>query len=108
MGDHYTKAGPCHETTSDSGNHQATFSNIRFGEIGSTVLPPTPAPTPVPTPVPAPVPAPVPPSPVPTDGCCSWDGEYCGDTSDYCKGSADQCANCNGKWCTDCKPPYTT
>merc|ERR1712048_435300 len=42
--DHYTKAGPCHETTSDSGDHHATFSDIRFGTIGSTL--PSPAPTP--------------------------------------------------------------
>lgn len=30
------EAGPCHETTSDDGDHQATFSNIRFGPIGTT------------------------------------------------------------------------
>jgi hypothetical protein len=36
---HLTKAGPCHETTSDAGEHHATFSNIRFGAIGTTVSP---------------------------------------------------------------------
>jgi hypothetical protein len=36
---HYTKAGPCHETTSDAGSHQATFSDIRFGAIGTTLPP---------------------------------------------------------------------
>jgi cellulose 1,4-beta-cellobiosidase len=30
------KVGPCTETTSDDGDHQATFSNIRFGPIGTT------------------------------------------------------------------------
>merc|ERR1712048_1292929 len=34
---HYTKAGPCHESTSDAGDHQATFSDIRFGPIGTTL-----------------------------------------------------------------------
>jgi len=33
----YIKAGPCDATTSDAGSHQATFSNIRFGDIGTTV-----------------------------------------------------------------------
>merc|ERR1712100_431225 len=49
------KAGPCHETTSDAGDHEATFSNIRFGPVGTTldVYPPAPpAPTPPPTPPP--------------------------------------------------------
>lgn len=31
------QAGPCHQTTSDEGDHQATFSNIRFGPIGTTI-----------------------------------------------------------------------
>jgi hypothetical protein len=72
---HYTKAGPCHETTSDAGDHQATFSNIRFGAIGTTSGPtpspspaPTPSPSPSPTPPPAPTPSPSPtPSPTPSD-----------------------------------------
>jgi hypothetical protein len=33
----YIKAGPCDTTTDDAGSHQATFSNIRFGSIGTTV-----------------------------------------------------------------------
>ena len=32
----FIEAGPCHETTSDDGTHYATFSNIRFGDIGTT------------------------------------------------------------------------
>merc|ERR1711988_1737240 len=71
--------------------------NIKFGEIGSTGGQPTPSPSPVLTPSP---------SPAPAGGCCSWDAEYCGDTTDYCKASASQCADCDGKWCTDCKPPF--
>merc|ERR1712137_1152491 len=43
---HLTKADPCHETTSDSGDHQATFSDIRFGAIGTTLPIYPPAPTP--------------------------------------------------------------
>jgi len=35
-GGHTTKAGPCDATTSNSGTHYATFSNIRFGDIGTT------------------------------------------------------------------------
>jgi hypothetical protein len=56
------KAGPCDATTSDSGGpFYATFSNIRFGSIGSTKpftpIPPGPSP-----PAPSP-PSPSPPSP---------------------------------------------
>merc|ERR1719377_464952 len=58
----YIKAGPCDATTSDAGGpHQATFSNIRIGEIGSTISPP-PAPAPGPAP-PTPPGPPSPPSP---------------------------------------------
>merc|ERR1712084_115485 len=28
------------------------------------------------------------PTPSPASACCSWDGKYCGDTTDYCKASA--------------------
>merc|ERR1712151_1051125 len=59
---HLTKAGPGHETTSDSGDHQATFSDIRFGAIGTTLPSYPPAPTPAPTP---PAPTPAPPTPFP-------------------------------------------
>jgi len=46
---------------------------------------PTPGPTPGPT-------------PKPSNGCCSWDGQHCGDTTDYCK-QKDHCVNdCNGQW----------
>jgi hypothetical protein len=38
----YTKAGPCHEDTTDAGGpHRATFSDIRVGEIGTTLHAPT-------------------------------------------------------------------
>merc|ERR1712139_691564 len=52
------KAGPCSQTTTDTGSHHATFSDIRIGDIGTTgAYPPAP---PSPTP-----PAPTPPSPSP-------------------------------------------
>lgn len=59
----FIKAGPCDETTTDQGGtFEATFSNIRIGDIGSTVpnLPPAPSPAPAPTPTPTPTPAPSP------------------------------------------------
>merc|ERR1712032_1730779 len=95
--------GPCSPDSgvpSDVEEKQAdayvSFMNIKFGEIGSTGgAPAPPAPTPAPTPSPA-------------SACCSWDGKYCGDTTDYCKASASQCADCDGKWCTNCLPPFTT
>ena len=56
------KAGPCHLSTSDAGGpHHATFSDIRFGDIGTTMLPGPPAP-------PSPSPTPTPPTP-PNPGC---------------------------------------
>merc|ERR1712176_1291780 len=101
--------GPC---ATDSGvpadveekfaDSYVSFMNIKFGEIGSTGGEPTPSPAPVPTPTP------VPPAPTPSGGCCSWDAKYGGDTTEYCKASADQCAQCDGKWCTNCLPPYIT
>merc|ERR1712226_838345 len=94
-----SERGPCAASSGNPDDVEKEFSdsyvsfmNIKFGEIGSTGGQPTPVPTPTPT---------------PTAGCCSWDGEYCGDTTDYCKASADQCADCDGKWCAECKPPYT-
>jgi len=86
---HYTKAGPCHETTSDAGDHQATFSNIRFGPIGTTldVFPPAP-------------PASTPPPPPPTGLCCyagcgggNCQGGWCGQSQTNCE------SNCGGEWC---------
>merc|ERR1711939_809275 len=56
---------------------------------------------------PSPSPSPSP-APTPSSECCTWDGKYCGATSDYCKATASQCADCGGTWCTDCLPPYTT
>merc|ERR1719284_1845352 len=71
----YIKAGPCHETTSDAGGpYEATFSNIRFGPVGTTVpnVPPAPpAPPPPPTPPPGPGPTPGPPS---GKGKCCYNG----------------------------------
>merc|ERR1712226_1396685 len=84
-----TTSGVPKDVESKQADAKVTFSDIKFGPIGSTGGSPTPSP-----------PAP------PSGGCCSWDGEYCGDTTDYCKASASQCADCNGKWCTDCKPPF--
>lgn len=120
-GEHYTKAGPCTETTTDAGNHYATFSDIRFGDIGTTLAPLPPTPPPAPTP-PAPTPpAPTPPAPSPSPGgqCHqldgSFDGAACGYNCDddcncgHCNSmpgcmSEDQCmGNCNSgnnaKWC---------
>jgi cellulose 1,4-beta-cellobiosidase len=71
------------------------FSNIKFGEIGSTGGSPAPGPSPSP-------------SPSPSAGCCTWDGKYCGDTTEYCAGNEQQCKECKGDWCTDCLPPFTT
>ena len=54
-GGHYEKAGPCQTTTSDAGGpHRATFSDIRIGDIGTTMpsgppLPPAPPAPPSPT-----------------------------------------------------------
>jgi len=86
------KAGPCEKDTIDTGVHHATFSNIRTGDIGTTV---PNAPRPAPTP-------PSPPSPPPSAGqCCSnnvcsgssCQGGWCGQSQAHCEG------NCNGKWC---------
>merc|ERR1712048_1537894 len=100
--------GPCATDSGDPDDVEekfadsyVSFMNIKFGEIGSTGGPPTPSPSPPPSPVPSPV-------PTPSGGCCSWDGKYCGDTTDYCKASASQCEDCKGTWCTDCLPPFTT
>lgn len=92
-----TDSGDPTEVEKEFANSYVTFTNIKFGDIGSTG---GPSPSPVP-PVPSTTVA-------PTGGCCSWDGKYCGDTTDYCKGNADQCADCKGQWCTDCLPPYKT
>jgi len=98
----YIKAGPCDATTSDAGGpHQATFSNIRIGEIGSTISPP-----PAPAPGPAPPTPPGPPSPPsPSAGQCCYgggascasmhncQGGWCGQSQSNCEG------HCSGKWC---------
>lgn len=105
----YVEAGPCHANTADDGTHQATFSNIRFGDIGTTIdAPPAPSPAPTPTPPspkpPAPTPtppSPTPPAPAPAGSgqCCyggcggKCQGGWCGQTQTQCEG------NCNGKWC---------
>lgn len=97
--------GPCATDSGDPSDVETKFAdayvsfmNIKFGDIGSTGGAPGPAP-----PSPSPTPA-----PTPSTECCSWDGKYCGDTSDYCKANAGQCADCGGSWCTDCLPPWTT
>merc|ERR1712183_496399 len=75
-----TSSGVPAEVEAQQGNAKVIFSDIKFGAIGSST----------------------------GDGCCSWDGKYCGDTTDYCAASADQCVQCDGKWYTDCLPPFTT
>jgi endoglucanase len=42
-------------------------------------------------------PGPSPPAP-PSSGCCSWDNQHCGGTTDYCKSQATCENNCKGKW----------
>jgi len=92
---HYTKTGPCHETTSDAGDHQATFSDIRFGPIGTTVPSAPPAPTPAPTPAPAPTPGPS------GSGECCYGGCSGGNCqAGWCGASQGNCENnCGGEWC---------
>jgi len=74
----YIKAGPCDtSTTQDAGPYHATFSDIRIGDIGTTVPDhPSPAPSPPGPSPPAPSPSgptpapPTPPSPpAPPSGC---------------------------------------
>jgi hypothetical protein len=62
----YIEAGPCHDSTTDTaGPYHATFSDIRIGDIGTTLKPAVPTPpTPPPAPTP-PAPAPVTPTPGP-------------------------------------------
>jgi hypothetical protein len=85
------KAGPCAASTTDSGAHHATFSDIRVGPIGTTV---PNAPTPPPAP-------PTPPSPPPPARQCCYGG--CGSGNchvGWCGQSQKQCeVNCGGKWC---------
>merc|ERR1719272_1431035 len=69
------KAGPCAESTTDTGNHYATFSDIRIGDIGTTTAPPAP-----PTP-PSPPSPPTPPAP--PAGTCNGCGYSC-DASWWC------------------------
>merc|ERR1712137_468069 len=88
-----TTSGAPDDVEKEQGSSKVMFSDIRWGPLGSTTGGPSPSPSPSPT-------------PSPSSGCCSWDGEYCGDTTAYCKASASQCADCDGKWCTDCKPPF--
>jgi len=116
--------GSCDPTAGDPatlrpqhGSAHVEYSNVRFGDIGSTVdnypgppmptPPPTPAaPTPKPEPTPSPTPVPTPaPSPVGVGQCCygasgatcasmsSCQGGWCGQSQAHCEGS------CNGKWC---------
>jgi len=102
-GGHSVKAGPCDADTADAGAHYATFSNIRIGDIGTTLCASTCAPTPAPTPAPPalPTPPPTPSPPPPSSGQCCYDGcpgsscqgGWCGESKGNCEGS------CNGQWC---------
>ena len=90
------KAGPCDTTTSDVGGpFYATFSDIRFGDIGTT----TPGAPPAPGPAPGPAPSPSPPS---GTGKCCYNGCGSGNcvATGFCAQSKTNCAqNCNGQWC---------
>merc|ERR1712084_212878 len=77
--------------TKEASSH-VIFSKIRTGKIGTTTNGSGPSPSP-----------PTPPSGSP---CCSWDGKYCGKTTDYCAANEAQCEDCKGNWCTDCLPPF--
>merc|ERR1712151_345901 len=55
------------DVESKQGTAKVKFSDIKWGPLGSTT---NDSPTPSPSP--------------PSGGCCSWDGKYCGDTTDYC------------------------
>ena len=84
------KAGPCDSTTTDAGDsHFATFSDLRVGPIGSTVVAP-PSPTP---PAPAPSPPPASNGNCCYNGCTNCQTGWCSQTQANCEG------NCNGKWC---------
>ena len=109
----YIKAGPCYQTTTDTGGpFHATFSDIRIGDIGTT-LGPSPPPSP-PTP-----PSPAPPSPTPSGctGCgyaCGGDCGHCGrcNTKPGCM-SKDTClTSCNSggnaMWCGGTSPTPPT
>jgi hypothetical protein len=48
-----------------------------------------------------PCPAPTP-APIPASGCCSWakatEEQSCGDSTSWCKATANNCGTCNGHW----------
>jgi len=92
--------GPCPITSGDpkdveknAANSTVTFSNIRFGEIGSTTLAPSPSPTRRRAPTP------------PSAGTCCWGGASCDAATDchadtWCDAAEDQCTGaCRGVWC---------
>jgi cellulose 1,4-beta-cellobiosidase len=98
--------GPCPITSGNpkdveqsNGNSSVSFSNIRFGEIGSTTGGPSPSPTRRRAPSP-----PTPPTP-PKAGTCCWGGATCDTTSDchadtWCDAAEDHCTGaCAGVWC---------
>lgn len=100
--------GPCSADSGKpadvEGNHPdayVIYSNIKYGDLGSTQPGQGPAPTPPgPTPPqPGPTP-PTPPSPSGAGQCCyggcnsgNCQGGWCGQSQDHCTG------NCNGDWC---------
>lgn len=89
----YVKAGPCDTTTSDTGGpYYATFSNIRFGDIGTTV-PDAPKPPP-------------PPPPPPSSNCSAIYGQCGGKgwTGPTCCDSGCTCDK-NGDYYSQCLPP---
>merc|ERR1711865_68878 len=87
---HLTKTGPCSRTTSDSGTHGATFSQLKFGDMGSTsgFAPPAPAPAPAP-------------APSPSGGAqCCYGGCGVNCNTDWCAESQNNCENnCGGQYC---------
>ncbi len=92
----YIRAGPCNETTSDDargGPYRATFSDIRVGDIGTTLLAAPPALSQPP--------AAANPAPTPSGGKCCYNGctnPNCA-TTGWCAASKDNCeTHCNGCW----------
>lgn len=86
-----TKAGPCSVSTTDaSGPHYATFSNIRFGDIGTTGEFPAALTTTTTTTLPHQC----------CYGSCNSEGVTCQGSENYCGQSESNCESCTGTWCT--------
>jgi cellulose 1,4-beta-cellobiosidase len=97
-GDGGPARGPCTQTAGDpktirssAASSHVTYTNIRYGPLGST-KPPSPGPAPTPPPQP----------PVPGAPCCSWaqpdQEQVCGKTTAYCETKEHCEGDCGGHW----------